>query len=494
MSITPAGRIKVLVTGARGKTGNVNEEVTDARNEAVAARDAAVDVSTGNQYVFFDNKADADFALASLPENQLVMVFVDESQNGSRTAYKKIGGAYSLRADFTAAARNLSNITNDATAPSLRVKGSVANSPYLGGVDSDFQVAGLAAFRKDTNGGEFRFSNYWDGNNSLSVQNLSNSDAYSSVRYLDYQGREAMAVGYGNPGTVADLPFAGAGYVETSSFINADGSANNGIPPRPIRFVVSGYMDRRDGSKSQGVFGRASVESDGSWNFYHLDPRWSFARPMVTFTDSVGMYNAYFFDHDDALEKDARKSPVLRIRRKNYSANSTYVRPGVVIGSTYEGSPQTGGTPPPQVALDVGGTILAGTDTSIDRSQNYTSPNGVDFAIATMQPNEQHIRLFKPGVGKIDLLFQNGDARGPCFSIADPDNANKIAFSASVNGKQNVYINGSTDSGGGSGVIAIRNSDQVPSANPGSGGVLYVEAGALKYRGSTGTVTTVAPA
>lgn len=33
-----------------------------------------------------------------------------------------------------------------------------------------------------------------------------------------------------------------------------------------------------------------------------------------------------------------------------------------------------------------------------------------------------------------------------------------------------------------------------PSANPSGGGVLYVEAGALKYRGSSGTITTVAAA
>lgn len=34
----------------------------------------------------------------------------------------------------------------------------------------------------------------------------------------------------------------------------------------------------------------------------------------------------------------------------------------------------------------------------------------------------------------------------------------------------------------------------VPTANPTGGGVLYVEAGALKYRGSSGTVTTIANA
>lgn len=48
--------------------------------------------------------------------------------------------------------------------------------------------------------------------------------------------------------------------------------------------------------------------------------------------------------------------------------------------------------------------------------------------------------------------------------------------------------------GGGSRVIAIGNAATVPSTNPTGGGVLYVEAGALKYRGSSGTVTTIASA
>jgi hypothetical protein len=48
--------------------------------------------------------------------------------------------------------------------------------------------------------------------------------------------------------------------------------------------------------------------------------------------------------------------------------------------------------------------------------------------------------------------------------------------------------------GGGVGVIGIANATTAPTTNPTGGGVLYVEAGALKYRGSSGTVTTIGPA
>ena len=45
--------------------------------------------------------------------------------------------------------------------------------------------------------------------------------------------------------------------------------------------------------------------------------------------------------------------------------------------------------------------------------------------------------------------------------------------------------------GSGTGVIFIANDSADPSSNPTGGGVLYVSAGALKYRGSSGTVTTL---
>jgi hypothetical protein len=48
--------------------------------------------------------------------------------------------------------------------------------------------------------------------------------------------------------------------------------------------------------------------------------------------------------------------------------------------------------------------------------------------------------------------------------------------------------------GGGVGVVAIQSATTVPTSNPTGGGILYVEAGALKYRGSSGTVTIIANA
>lgn len=63
---------------------------------------------------------------------------------------------------------------------------------------------------------------------------------------------------------------------------------------------------------------------------------------------------------------------------------------------------------------------------------------------------------------------------------------------ADANG--NLAVNSTGSFGGGTGVVFLANRSVAPSTNPAGGGVLYCESGALKFRGSSGTVTTIAPA
>jgi len=57
----------------------------------------------------------------------------------------------------------------------------------------------------------------------------------------------------------------------------------------------------------------------------------------------------------------------------------------------------------------------------------------------------------------------------------------------------NLLLNGTSDPAGAQGCLVIYNCTAAPTGNI-AGGILYVEAGALKYRGSSGTVTTLAVA
>jgi len=69
--------------------------------------------------------------------------------------------------------------------------------------------------------------------------------------------------------------------------------------------------------------------------------------------------------------------------------------------------------------------------------------------------------------------------------------------SAITSNRSNFFFGGigtAANGGGGVGVIYVANAPRSPKTNPDSGGILYVDGGALMYRGSSGRVTTLAPA
>jgi hypothetical protein len=101
------------------------------------------------------------------------------------------------------------------------------------------------------------------------------------------------------------------------------------------------------------------------------------------------------------------------------------------------------------------------------------------------------------------LTFDNTFGGANDYGIVCPA-LNDLAIRNISNGYNAIYIQNETtcadigfngmDRGGGEGIIFIANRVVAPSSNPTGGGILYVEAGALKYRGSSGTVTTIANA
>ena len=358
------------------------------------------------------------------------------------------------------------------TDPGASVMGNFAASGFQGLRREQFQVLGSIGAYKNL--GEHRLINNWDLNNVFAVQNLSNNDAYSAVRFLDYNGRETSAFGYGNPGTVANLPFADAAYWESSTQINADGSSTSTIPPHPMRVVQSGYQTMADASQAQGVYARFGIEGDGSFRFWDLNANFSSVKTLVRF-NPFGQYSALFNAADGT-------SPVLRTRMVN-----GLTRAGIVVGSTWEALP-------PQVAADVVGTGLFGGYVDSGRPSNF-SDGGNDFAISTYHGNSAQMRFVRPAVVKVDHLLQTASGALPIrLEWRDTDNSNKTPLRISLDGKQNVFVAGATDPGGASGGLAIGNTRAAPTTNPASGGFLYVESGALKYRGSSGTVTTLAVA
>lgn len=105
--------------------------------------------------------------------------------------------------------------------------------------------------------------------------------------------------------------------------------------------------------------------------------------------------------------------------------------------------------------------------------------------------------------GQIDMAgvrFAVSDASSSvCFPGASNGawGVNNVANNAGlfrVYNDGNVALNSAGSFGGGVKVLSIANATTLPATNPAGGGVIYCEAGALKFKGSGGTVTTIAPA
>jgi hypothetical protein len=121
-----------------------------------------------------------------------------------------------------------------------------------------------------------------------------------------------------------------------------------------------------------------------------------------------------------------------------------------------------------------------------------SGPNGVvahelgrlSFAVTSLIPGAFIVGSsddYGATYGAGELQCWTGDASGAAVKRLTIDKVGNLGF-------------GITSFGGGVKVLAIANATTPPGSNPTGGGVLYAEAGALKYRGSSGTVTTLGAA
>jgi len=95
--------------------------------------------------------------------------------------------------------------------------------------------------------------------------------------------------------------------------------------------------------------------------------------------------------------------------------------------------------------------------------------------------------------GKYEIAVQSDKLQINGRNASDTGFETVVVFQRLAAGG-NIGFRTTSQFGAGQGVIAVANASVPPSVNPAGGGILYVEDGELKYRGSNGTITTVAPA
>lgn len=157
---------------------------------------------------------------------------------------------------------------------------------------------------------------------------------------------------------------------------------------------------------------------------------------------------------------------LVRTATADFGSQTT---PSFVVGQTSCGIYGQSGQS--RLFLSAGGTTRAGLDgNGLTVSTNVTF-NGGALGNASMGSPDTRIGRTSAGVLEIN------DAAGAYRDLI----------------VRNVSL-GAQSLGGGVQVFGMLNATTVPTTNPTGGGVLYSEAGALKWRGSSGTVTTVAVA
>lgn len=133
-------------------------------------------------------------------------------------------------------------------------------------------------------------------------------------------------------------------------------------------------------------------------------------------------------------------------------------------------------------SLTVAGTMLVDSaGTAINAVDRGATTNFAAYVLRTAGTDEWSLQMVSDETNDVQLT---NSARGLVALLVE-DRATALNLSLLTDTKS--Y-------GGGVGVIFLANAGTVPASNPTGGGILYAEAGALKWRGSSGTVTELAPA
>jgi hypothetical protein len=137
--------------------------------------------------------------------------------------------------------------------------------------------------------------------------------------------------------------------------------------------------------------------------------------------------------------------------------------------------------------------IQSGTTTLVSFPGSAAST--LSLAYAGLQIGDSSgagVSIYLNSIGASDLNLRAGD--GNVSRTADVIFSVKNSVEVARFTDTGDFGFGTTAFGSGAKVIGIANATTVPTTNPTGGGVLYSEGGALKWRGSSGTVTTIAVA
>lgn len=192
----------------------------------------------------------------------------------------------------------------------------------------------------------------------------------------------------------------------------------------------------------------------------------------------------------------------------NLAPNTAHQRWQLVANSTAEGGSNAGSDfelrnfSDAGAALSLGVTVLRATG-RVGIRGNTSPGQSLDIGVFSASAGAEAIRINRGATNQFCSIILASAGAERWAARLNNDAANDWHFRDVANGltamalesratQLNIQLLSATKAfGSGVGVVGIANCNTAPSTNPSGGGVLYVEAGALKFRGSSGTVTTL---
>jgi hypothetical protein len=308
-------------------------------------------------------------------------------------------------------------------------------------------------FRVYTNGNNERARIDASGNLGLGVTPSAWSTAFSSYKALEIgaTGNALWAAGVSNMTVTSNAIFDGAwkyaNTAQASRYRQEDGAHS--------------WFTAASGTAGNAISFTQAMTLDASGNLL-VGTTTTYQRLSVTAASSSGFVGARIQNNNASVG----------LAGVEFSSDATYAK--AAIAQTRADANGVG----PLVFYVRSSTDAANWATSDERARITAGGNlGVNCVGANARLEV---------VATTGEVFRADASGGAARIVADQDGVKTTGNIA--------LANYSTDFGGGSRVVRIATAVTVPTTNPTGGGLLYVEAGALKYRGTSGTVTTIANA
>ena len=337
--------------------------------------------------------------------------------------------------------------------------------------------------------------------NTLYVDSTNNRVGIGTTTFLDTTYKLSI-----KQGTNRNIAIA-----EQSSELSIEAYNDAGSANVPLRLYASEF-NMLGGSVGIGTASPSSILHiqgvSGSTKFTLQPP--SGQPNIIEFLTNAGVVDARIKNESTQLQFETGTSgtPKMVITSGGNvllgtTDNTAAYRLNVAVngGSAYMGvTNQAGGSGDRylRIGFGTGATVasIQGTRVNVADDVNLAlQPDGGRVGIGTTSPSDK-LTVTDASTYTFNIGAASGGAGAVLYTLGSA--ALTFATNGSANERMRITSSGNllfngTSNPGGIGNIYIGNSGSLP-GTPSGGGVLYVEGGALKFKGSSGTITTIANA